>query len=424
VEVEEALCSNDPPDDLLPDDLLLERFVKGRSDDAFRTLANRYVPLVYGVCNRWLVRADLTEDAVQSVFLLLSKKAPQLLGRTSLGGWLHSSAVNVCKTMYRAEGLRVARERQAAAVAPTEGSLGPVLDDALGRLGESDREAIVLRYLQGYSLRELGQSQRIGEDAARMRVRRAVERLRKELIKVGVPAAAWDLDTSLERQRGLSTGYKLPQLKRKPNMTLYLSGTALVAAISSLVVGSTALKHLAGVSSPPQPAASHAAPTQRKTPPPDPAKVLSAKEALTRMMRQFPGNWTWKTTVDDPNSGSSSCTATVKLSSKKVFEIRSAPAPDGSTPEFADWTPDPIAGTFLMGFEFGKPVPMSYVSGTDEGSGRGKAEFKGEGTQNRSVVDVEFSPKRFKFMVKITPKPGSSLPKPVTHHAIRPALNW
>jgi RNA polymerase sigma factor (sigma-70 family) len=57
-------------------------------------------------------------------------------------------------------------------------AISPILDDALARLGRTDRSAVAMRFLQGKSLREVAQSMGISEQAAQKRVMRAVGRLR------------------------------------------------------------------------------------------------------------------------------------------------------------------------------------------------------------------------------------------------------
>jgi uncharacterized protein (TIGR03435 family) len=64
--------------------------------------------------------------------------------------------------------------------------IAPLLDDALDRLDGRDRDAIVLRFFENKSLREVGHALGASEDAAKMRVNRALERLRKIFSKRGV----------------------------------------------------------------------------------------------------------------------------------------------------------------------------------------------------------------------------------------------
>ena len=61
-----------------------------------------------------------------------------------------------------------------------------MLDDALGRLGEKDRNAIVLRFFENKSLADVGAALGASEDAAKMRVSRALEKLRAFFNKRGI----------------------------------------------------------------------------------------------------------------------------------------------------------------------------------------------------------------------------------------------
>src|ERR1035438_3205146 len=66
----------------------------------------------------------------------------------------------------------------------------PMLDDAMNTLDDTDRAAVLLRYFENKSLREVGAALGTSEDAAQKRVSRAVERLREFLAKRGVTIGA------------------------------------------------------------------------------------------------------------------------------------------------------------------------------------------------------------------------------------------
>jgi hypothetical protein len=57
-------------------------------------------------------------------------------------------------------------------------------------LGEKDREAVLLRFFEGRAFGEIGAALRVSEDAARVRVNRALEKLRELLEKRGVASTA------------------------------------------------------------------------------------------------------------------------------------------------------------------------------------------------------------------------------------------
>jgi hypothetical protein len=64
-------------------------------------------------------------------------------------------------------------------------ALAPLLDGALGALGRRDREAVLLKYVEGRTHRDVGLALGISEEAARKRVSRAIERLRARFSKCG-----------------------------------------------------------------------------------------------------------------------------------------------------------------------------------------------------------------------------------------------
>jgi hypothetical protein len=66
----------------------------------------------------------------------------------------------------------------------------PLLDEAMDALDDTDRTAVLLRYFENKSLREVGAAIGVGDDAAQKRVSRAVERLREFFIKRGVTVGA------------------------------------------------------------------------------------------------------------------------------------------------------------------------------------------------------------------------------------------
>ena len=73
----------------------------------------------------------------------------------------------------------------------------PILDEAIGGLDEPDRSAVLLRFFQVKGFAEIGQMLGINEDAARKRVGRALEKLRKRLDRLGASSTAAVLAVAL-----------------------------------------------------------------------------------------------------------------------------------------------------------------------------------------------------------------------------------
>src|SRR5688572_1988516 len=130
---------------------LLKAFVASRDQQAFATLVDRYIHLVYGCARRQVSDAHLAEDATQSVFILLARRARRVDSAT-LAGWLVRTTRFVARDLVKQERRRRARERSAGKAmemnaARSDGSaqwkeIAPVLDDGLARLSEPDRSAV------------------------------------------------------------------------------------------------------------------------------------------------------------------------------------------------------------------------------------------------------------------------------------------
>jgi RNA polymerase sigma factor (sigma-70 family) len=187
---------------------LLAEYVKDGSEPAFRELVRRYLDLVYSAAAR-LVQDErhLAEDVAQTVFADLARLARSLPRDVMLGGWLHRHTCFVSATLLRGERRRRARERQAVemnAIAnqpePNLALIAPVLDEAINQLGTADRKAILLRFFEQRDFCSVGEALGSNEDAARMRVNRALEKLHSLLKRRGVTLSAAALGTMLAGQ--------------------------------------------------------------------------------------------------------------------------------------------------------------------------------------------------------------------------------
>jgi RNA polymerase sigma factor (sigma-70 family) len=177
----------------LDDIALLRQFAEDNSESAFTSLVERHVNLVYSVALRSVGNTHAAEEITQAVFIILAKKAEGLSRRTILSGWLYQTARLTEANFLRTEIRRQKREQEAymqsllnepeSEVWP---QIAPLLDTAMGGLSEKDRNAIVLRFFENKNLREVGLALGASEDAAKMRVNRALEKLRKFFTKRGV----------------------------------------------------------------------------------------------------------------------------------------------------------------------------------------------------------------------------------------------
>lgn len=173
---------------------LLREYATRDSEQAFATIVARHINLVYSVALRHAGNAHQAQDITQAVFIVLARKAGSLRKGTVLAGWLFHAARMTASNFLRTEVRRAHREQEAYMQSTlTEASadeewnrIAPLLDTAIADLGEQDRNAIVLRYVEGKDLKEVGMALGASEDAAKKRVSRAVEKLRGFFTKRGV----------------------------------------------------------------------------------------------------------------------------------------------------------------------------------------------------------------------------------------------
>ncbi|MDA7510178.1 sigma-70 family RNA polymerase sigma factor [Verrucomicrobia bacterium] len=174
---------------------MLAEFAQSRSEDAFSTLVERHLPMVYGVASRITDCPSLAEEVAQSTFAKLAHQAKRIDKNVVIGGWLYNAARNAALTSARSERRRRQRETLNTEMNSSESDQPLVaehLEEAMSQLKEGDRSALVLRYFEDRNLREVGCELGISEDAARMRVNRALEKLKSSFGKLGVTGTtAW-----------------------------------------------------------------------------------------------------------------------------------------------------------------------------------------------------------------------------------------
>jgi RNA polymerase sigma factor (sigma-70 family) len=237
-------------------EILLE-YVRNRGDEAFAELVRRHVDLVYSTALRLVSEAQLAKDISQSVFIHLARKAASVRDGNALPGWLYRATCYEAASAIRAEQRRRLREAEGMRFSEVDTSslwtaVGPLLDEAMRKLGRVEQDAVVLRFFENMPLHEVGQRLGLTEEAARKRVSRALEKLRVHFERRGVKVASGALASALATHAVAATPASLTASLAKVSLasaaadatgllstlvhTLLMTKTA-VAILTALVVG-------------------------------------------------------------------------------------------------------------------------------------------------------------------------------------------
>ena len=165
--------------------------------DSFRALVEEHSPMVFRLAFRMTGNVSDAEDVVQETFLKAHRSLGGFDERARFGTWVYRIAVNAAIDLIRRRGrVTVARPsgEDDPPVVETLASKDPQPDRvamsgqiqrdvaaALTQLSERERAAFVLRHLEGMPIERISEVLKIGPNAVKQTVFRAVQKLRREL---------------------------------------------------------------------------------------------------------------------------------------------------------------------------------------------------------------------------------------------------
>ena len=149
---------------------------------AFTALIQRYQPAIYRFCLRYLRNESDAWDASQEVFTRVFRHLSGFVGRSSFRTWLYRIAQNQCHSLARQRARYDDHEDIDTLDEFMEFQENRVDDDIeqmLRQLPAPDRDVLQLRFYQDLNLDEIAAALEIGLSATKMRLYRALERLRE-----------------------------------------------------------------------------------------------------------------------------------------------------------------------------------------------------------------------------------------------------
>lgn len=157
------------------DETLLVLYANG-DPEAARLLTSRLAPRVLGYATRLLSDRAEAEDVTQEAMLRLWKVAPDWRrGEAQVSTWLYRVVTNLCTDLRRGRHRRpgvglddapeVASGGISAVASMIEADRMAALNAALSALPERQRQAVVLRHIEGLSNPEIGSVMGLGVEA-------------------------------------------------------------------------------------------------------------------------------------------------------------------------------------------------------------------------------------------------------------------
>jgi len=175
----------------ISDEILIKR-VSALDEDAFTQLYQRYAPRMLRYFYRMLNQdEELAQDFVQDLFLKLIEKADRFDARHKFSTWIFTLAANMCKNEYRKRNIR---DQFKVNQSYNESVLNPRIEDhidqqafsqeltqALERLSPDQKNAFILRYQEGLSVKEISQISRCAQGTVKSRIYYGLKKLANNL---------------------------------------------------------------------------------------------------------------------------------------------------------------------------------------------------------------------------------------------------
>lgn len=170
-------------DSATDDHALVERFLRGRSEDAFRALYRAHTPALYALALR-LTGGDRgeAEDLVQESWVRALTALRTFRGQSALRSWLCGVLVNVRRGRMRAD-WRIIDAPDAEPLAdPASNDDAIDLERAVAALPDGARDVYVLHDVHGYTHREIAELLGIVEGTSKSQLNRA-----RYLLRISLP---------------------------------------------------------------------------------------------------------------------------------------------------------------------------------------------------------------------------------------------
>jgi|GEM_PF-2776270 len=238
------------------DEELLKDYAVTRSEKAFRVLVERHLKVAYRAAYRITQNHATAEEVALHAFTKLALHPHYLRKRESLRSWIYQTARNRGLDIVKSEVRRKRRDEQAARqnmeddkrTDEFEGAIAPIVDAAIEELSKQDQDAVIARFFSETSYKDIGHDLGVSENAARMRVQRAVESMRRYLNRKGITTTATALSVSLTANAAISAPIGLATQISANALATTTAGTSSLSTLILTAMKTKSISAVAGLS--------------------------------------------------------------------------------------------------------------------------------------------------------------------------------
>lgn len=170
----------------LPDEEIVHLILDSGNNDLYSLLYDKYQKRVYSKCMTLLKNEGLANEFTKEIFSKVFESLPSFRNKSSFSSWLYAVTTNHCIDFLRNKKKlhypKWDRENELPDIIDETSDEMPVFnyDDlmkVLELIHPEEKALVLMKYQDNLSLKEIGQSLRITEDAAKMRLKRAKARI-------------------------------------------------------------------------------------------------------------------------------------------------------------------------------------------------------------------------------------------------------
>jgi RNA polymerase sigma-70 factor (ECF subfamily) len=173
-------------EELISDEEIVRKIQSGQSVNAFKLLYDRYYQKVLGKCYGLVKNRTIAEELAEDIFSKTFERLSTFSHRSGFSSWLYSITYNHCIDYLREKkGLHYPNWNKSNEIPEIVEETGDQYEEinydnflaVLELIHPEEKALLLMKYQDNLSIKQIGSSLRISEDATKMRLKRARTRV-------------------------------------------------------------------------------------------------------------------------------------------------------------------------------------------------------------------------------------------------------